>query len=231
MRGFLRNLTPSNFRSNILGYYEDYRRKILQGIPIENKIVEDTKQIDVRVPWLPANIQNEQFVLLIKKTLGMIPIMQTFLEQIPEIKVLVLVRNPYDNISSWKHSFPHLAKVSIPGITNINPALISESQKKSLDQLEEATNYSVRRCLLWNFVADSIIENISHISLIRYEELIENPEKIMKDQFEISNEELKTIKEMRKSKKPKSPSSLTIEDRENIKKLCHESAGKLGYTL
>lgn len=232
--GFTASLFIGELRPNIINFYKTSRNKILNQVPINNKLVDDTKHAKARgTPWVPKNLTDNQFILGMKRTLGLIPVLNSVIKEIPEIPVIALIRNPYNNISSWKTSFSHLKAAILPILLQkeICDFLPSPEIKIEIEKIEKTSDLSVRRCLLWNYIGNTLLTNQEKMTVIKYEDLIRDPMRVMKENFNLQTNDLYDGNQIQSSCRPTSSNHLTTEDKDNIKKMCLETATKLGYHL
>jgi hypothetical protein len=224
-------LFDSDYKNNIIRYYRDFRHRINTGQPIGNKLVEDTVINNTRQAWRPDNIKNEHFVLATKMTLKYLFSLTKLLEESPPIKVVVLVRNPYNNISSWKNSFEGLrtGHARVLRSEAFRHTFFSEEQKKYLGMIDRQQDMSVRRCMLWNLVAQCVLHNKDKVTLIQYEQLTEQPSQIISSTFDLPPKELAGL--ISKSSQKRSPLNLSSDDVKNIQTMCKENAKQLGYQI
>ncbi|MEE2888223.1 MAG: sulfotransferase [Planctomycetota bacterium] len=151
-------------------YFRQTRQKIAAGLPITNKYsgsgelttntISGGTQRDDRV----VEIEGDDFVLAQKFTLP-------YLNRLVELcdqgwSVWVLVRHPLFAISSWKRCPPHFA------IAKIDPPdpLLAHIGFSSEDRDE-------RRVEIWNHYAKAIDEVRDRVQIVRYEDLVENPQR------------------------------------------------------
>ena len=224
--------TP-DYQRNIIRYYREFRHRINTGQPIGNKLVEDTVINNTRQPWGPDNIKNEHFFLATKMTLKYLFSLRKLLEETPPIpiKVVVLVRNPYNNISSWKNSFKGLRTGDARVLKReaFRHTFFSEEQRRYIGMIDRQQDQSVRRCMLWNLAAQCVLHNKDKVTLIQYEELIQDPSQIISSTFDLPPKEIAAL--ISKSSKKRSSLNLSSEDVKNIQTMCKENAKQLGYEI
>lgn len=150
-------------------FFRQTRQKIAAGLPVTNKYsgrgelttntISGGTQLDDRV--IP--IVDDQFVLAQKFTLP-------YLNRLVELcdqgwSVWVLVRDPLYAISSWKRCPPHFA------IAKIDPPdpLMAHIEFQS-------TGRDERRIEIWNHYARAIDAVRDRVQIVRYEDLVENPQ-------------------------------------------------------
>ena len=227
-------LFSPDYPPNIIRYYGYLRHRIKTRQPIDNKLVEDTVINNTRQPWLPDNIKNEHFVLATKLTLKYLFSLTKLLAETPSIpfKTVVLVRNPYNNISSWKNSsFKGIRAGDAPVLRGeaFRHTFFSEEQRRYIGMIDRQQDQSMRRCMLWNLAAQCILHNKDKVTLIQYEELIEQPGQIINSTFDLPPKETAGL--ISKSSKKRSSLNLSSEDVKNIQTMCKENAKQLGYEI
>jgi hypothetical protein len=214
-------------------FYKKLRLKIKNGASIKNKVVEDTRIKNIRMSWFPKYIKNDSFRVGMKRTIPVLFALSWLIREYKDIKIITLVRNPYDNISSWKNSFLHIKMAQVKRMSyffdpKIYSMLFSEDQKKAIETMKNTSDTAVRRCLFWNFLAESIIAHRNKINIIKYENLIKEPIGIISNTFNLAENQLGRIE---KSTQKKNPCYLTAEDKSLISTHCRGNALKLGYDI
>jgi len=221
-----------NLPTNLDSYYQLMRQKVEQGEPIENKTSEDTLFANDRHLWRPDNLSGADFVFGLKITFKFVFALSRLRERKPTTKIVALIRHPYNNLSAWKASFPHLRE----GVWDsflcsdiYRRYCLSAEERTIQDQMAMIKEASIRRCLLWHCAAGAIARNLDHITVMRYEDLIADPVREICTAFDLPTARVAPL--ISKSQKPPRPLDLSAEDYKNIHKICKESAERLGYTL
>jgi hypothetical protein len=164
-------------------YYAECRERILLGQPIANKIkdgkvIEDTAVIDQRESYHPQ-IARSDFWLGSKNTLAYMASM----EYLTKLKwpIIAMVRNPLDTLASWRNTFSHLAEAKVTNLPVANPDFPAWStwQRQSLLEIDAQSNAALRRVLLWRLLARTLLHYQDNILLWRYEDLTENPARLI----------------------------------------------------
>ncbi|ARU57703.1 hypothetical protein OLMES_3682 [Oleiphilus messinensis] len=202
--------------------------------PVMTKYTEDTKYMNLRFPWIPEQVTCSGYRLGFKKNLGILPLIYTILEE-TDITLIALIRNPFDNISSWVNSFALLRKVpaSILDILGMDYSIqyASTDSLAYLEQIREASDPAIRRCLLWSYIASIIDSNKNRIIVIRYEDLIRDPATVFSEKLGLSEWDLFDGYKLERSSKPPSSCNLPVVDKRNIETICGKWAVKLGYDV
>ncbi len=157
--------------------YRTWRQHIADGRPIENqwidgKVVSDTwtngqRHFDV------SAVTRKDFVLGTKNPLAYLTRLQTIREVFPGAKIVVLVRHPYYAIGSWKQTFPHLRHATIRESAVFQFA--NPRQRQTLSVVDEIDDEPMRRAALWNYLAKEVIASADPATILRYEDVIEQP--------------------------------------------------------
>jgi len=169
----------------IATFYQELRRDILDGKPVENKVhngqlIEDTAVVDTRTHYQPT-VSRADFLLCTKNTL-------TYLSRLPQLKsvmphatMIACVRHPLDTIASWKTSFPHLKNATVTEfpVGHVNDPFLSAWQRQRLAEIAASSNIALKRALLWRYLAEIVLMNAHHI-IVRYEELVTKPITVLK---------------------------------------------------
>lgn len=175
----LNQTAPGN---RIATYYRDLRRRILDGEPIENKtaggqIIADTAKLDMRTS-APIVVEKSDFTLWTKNTLAYLNRLPQLLEAMPEATFVACVRHPVDTIASWARTFPHLRDAAVESFPVGSPSdpLLSTAQREQLAIIAACDHLPRRRALLWNYLANIILEHKDRLIIVRLEDLAEQPE-------------------------------------------------------
>lgn len=162
-------------------YLRRVRKQIAAGEPVENKVwdgtvIGDTALRDELSTYLPKT-DDENFVLAAKNTFAFLSSLPRIRRVLPDARIVVCVRNPFDTIASWKTSFPHLlnAETSIRPVGNADDPWLSSVRSAELRLIAETGHLPSRRAMLWRYLAERVLEDRGNHVLVRYEELIVDP--------------------------------------------------------
>lgn len=165
-------------------YYRDLRRRILDGEPVENKtdesgIIADTAKGDVRTK-APIAVQSDDFMLWTKNTLAYLNRLPQLLDAMPEATFVACVRHPVDTIASWARTFPHLRDADVEKFPVGYPTdpLLSPAQREQLATIAACHDLPRRRALLWDYLANIILEHKDRLIIVRLEDLASQPERV-----------------------------------------------------
>ncbi len=162
-------------------YYDETRRRILDGFPVKNKVadelpVEDTARMDERRDYRPR-ILDENFVLGTKNTLAYISRLEDLRRALPRVTLVACVRHPLDTIASWMNSFDHLAAARVEDfpVGGSCDRWLSGAQRERLQAIRDTSSPALRRALLWAYLAGRLLEYGDGLLVIRYEDLVTRP--------------------------------------------------------
>lgn len=160
-------------------FHAECRAQIIAGKPIENKvengvIIEDTAIKDVRNYYHP-DVDTVNFRLGSKNPLAYIAALDYLVDL--NWPIIAMVRNPIDTLASWRNTFNHLKEARPSDLSIANPLYHgwSSRQREALYEIDGQNDESLRRVLLWRFLARVLIEKRDHLLLYRYEDVVENP--------------------------------------------------------
>jgi hypothetical protein len=172
-------------------YYLALRRRILDGEAVENKtkggkIIEDTAHLDVRTA-APISIEREDFALWTKNTIAYLNRLPYLLEAIPEAKFIACVRHPVDTIASWSRTFLHLRNADVERFPIGYPTdpFLSSVQRAKLAEIAACHDLPRRRAMLWNYLAEIILQHQDRLIIVRLEDLAVDPA-IAQDAFAVA---------------------------------------------
>ena len=178
-------LAEMNVPYGLSRFFRQTRRDILLGIPIQNKLVngqvtDDTTKNNERTLYTPA-VTSGDFVLGMKTTIPFLSRLKQLKQLMPRARLVACVRNPYDTIASWKTSFPHLRDGDIRSrpIGNPGDPFLSDSQRAELERIAAIPEVATRRAAWWAYFAGLIIESIDDLVLVRYEEMVCDPARVI----------------------------------------------------
>jgi hypothetical protein len=213
--------------------YAELRSDIWSGKPIANKlqdgkVVEDTAGQDVRHSYTPR-VESLDFVLGTKNTLTYLPRLNDLRRVIPELRIVVCVRNPYDTIASWKTSFPHLRDVALTKIPVGHPEdpCLTLRQASELKLILATPDVAQRRAMWWNHLAERVLEQGRSVILVRYPELIADPHKILAEILE-DWPKGHLLEEIGPSDIRQKRDQLDAADQQAIATICSQAAFELG---
>ena len=216
--------------------YREWRRRILAGEPIDNKVVagrvvDDTAVVDQRVPHV-TSVATEDFVLWTKNTLAYAARLSQLADVMPEAAVVACMRHPFDAIASWLETFPHLRDADVDRFPLRGTAdpLLPEPQRRDIAAISACTEPSLRRALLWRHLAGMLLARRRDLHVLRYEDLTSDPHGQLMRLFgpNVSHPAPDAIPSLA----PRSRrASLSAADIEAIADVCTEPAAELGYDL
>ncbi|RKZ59946.1 MAG: hypothetical protein DRQ99_22910, partial [Candidatus Parabeggiatoa sp. nov. 3] len=167
-------------------FYQELRRDILDGKPVNNKlhegkVIEDTAQIDIMTAYHPI-VSRPDFLLATKNTLAYMARLPQLKQVLPHAPIIACIRHPLDTIASWKTSFPHLKQAQVVDfpVGSLNDPYLSGWQRHQLSEIVATPNEALKRALLWRYLAEIILTNAHQLIIVRYEELVTQPVKVLK---------------------------------------------------
>jgi len=228
---------------NIQKLYTTLRDKINTGQAVINKVVnhkmiEDTAKIpsDQQYNLYYPVVTRPDFLLGTKNPLMYMARLPWLHQLMPDSKIVALIRHPLDTIASWKNSFKHLAQVSIHQLPagHAEDKLLQDWQRQKLFQIEKTDNLALKRALFWAYLAEQLYISRNFLLVIRYEDLMSNPELHLKKIFNSITglpAEIRPTQAVSPSKIRCNRSILDEEDRIAIYEVCEKIASKFGYYL
>lgn len=219
-------------------YYANLRADILAGRPVVNKIhegklIEDTADINQDELYTPA-VSTPNFLLATKNTLMYLARLPQIAHVMPEASIVACVRNPFDTIASWKGSFGHLAGAAVENfrVGYLGDHGLSEAAQDRLAEIAGTAEPELKRALLWRHLAELILENRSLLHVVRYEDIVADPERQLKILFRHFGDifEFQPIQPFKPSSiSRKRSANLTPDDIQAIRRTCSETAAAFGY--
>jgi len=161
------------------------------------------------------------------------------LNEFPEGKIVLIVRNPLQNIRSI------LNRLEIPGnLASINFDDYTEIKQRPVWKLAlqsnmlglKSSNYIESMANRWNYIIDSYFNNSDKIILVKYEDFLEDKAKFIKKLINNLNldyvQDINNKTEIQYQKKGNSDVNLSKFFGENYKKIeriCKTNMSKIGY--
>lgn len=162
----------------IASYYVTLRKRILSGLPVENKthngaIITDTAKLNVRTA-APIRVERPDFMLWTKNTLAYLGTLERLLAAMPGAIFVACVRHPVDTIASWTRTFSHLRDADVETLPFGGPSdgSLSKERQIQLASIAACENVHVRRAKLWHYLADLILCQRDRVVILRMEDLI-----------------------------------------------------------
>jgi len=221
----------------IATYYQELRRDILEGKPIENKIkngqiIEDTMKVDKRTCYQPQ-VSCPNFLLATKNTLAYLARVPQLKQVLPHAPIIACVRHPLDTIASWKTSFSHLKNASVAkfSIGHVNDPFLTQWQRQHLAEIVATPRLALKRALLWRYLAEIVLMNAHQLIIIRYEDLVTQPkQELNRILQQIPHApSLSGINTIIPSSVRQKREVLDDEDLQSVSDICGECAMALGY--
>ena len=206
--------------------FDYYYERVLNHKSVTNKFLSDgTLSTDTRTEKPLKNsgvheFDNNNFVFGIKNTRTFLARLPGIIEGMPDAKIVVLARNPFDTIGSMRR----FAGMGFgPGIHKLAP-FYKNLLGVDLIEMQEDPGFVV---WMWRFWTDVIIRYLDDIIFIRYQDLVLTPAETLDRIIGDWN--------MGKSLKPTKPSEIRYSrecmrsgDKELVEKHCKENAEILG---
>lgn len=214
-------------------YYAECRERILSSQPITNKIkdgkvIEDTAVLDQRELYHPV-ISCSDFWLGSKNTLAYMASME-YLTKL-NWPIIAMIRNPLDTLASWRNTFSHLAEAKVASLPIANPDFPAWAtwQRQSLLEIDAQPSAALRRVLLWRLLARTLLHYQKHLLLWRYEDLTENPARLISNlhaQLKYDGQIASVATNSRKRTK-----DYAHEEREMLMDLCAAELAEFEYVI
>jgi len=213
----------------ILEYFEQYRRRILSGSPVQGVFKAGTDELawdtlgsvrgQVESRPYAANIDNENFIMGFKSLTPMLRHTYYFRQfKSLNIMFIAIVRHPVDTIfSQLQHG-----GANIPIIPFAPPYM-----EKITDMIQKKTNPVERAAYIWRYNTSIILDNLDMFRIIRYKTVCQAPEIVaafMYDRIE-PGQKLRIIP---KSEPVQHRGEFSVEGRALIAKICRKNAIELG---
>jgi hypothetical protein len=186
-RGVLKPLASQRIPWDVARLHRELRRRIADGLPIENKVrdgvlVEDTRGEGANRPSEHvAQVSGPDFVLATKNTLAYLARIEGLRRALPDARIIACVRDPLATIASWKTSFPHLRDADVAGIPvgNLHDPHLPAWRRDELQLIAATLAPAQRRAMWWRFLAELLLDQRDRVQLVRYAELVSRPDAVI----------------------------------------------------
>ena len=212
----------------ILEYFEQYRRRILSGFPVQGVFKAETSELawdtlgSVRGgvesrPYM-ATYDDEDFILGFKSLTPMLRHTYFFRRFLSDIKLIVIIRHPVDTIFSQIKN----GGANLPVIPDAHPK-IQEITK----QIAIMRNPIERAAYVWRFNTSIILDNIDMFTVVRYKSVVRKPH-IVADMILHGLNRGNEIREIQSGVPIRHKDEFTVDGRALISKICRKNAIELG---
>lgn len=169
-------------REAFLAYYRDLRQRVMSGLPVDNKLAQDTRSSDRRVPWVMSSAGAAGLVLGTKNTL--VYTVNLGLLVGLGLRISAVVRSPVDSVMSWhsctEPNLRHLRSGRIHSVRRSAPGILSEQQQEAFAHMQELPTGSIARlCAMWCFLAGQYLVFRGALEIIRYESLVADARQVI----------------------------------------------------
>lgn len=213
------------------------RARILAGKPVLNKfsqgrLAEDTF-LKYELSYYTPKVKDQDFTLGMKHTLTYLARIEELARIFPQAVFLAMVRDPFQTIASWKSTFDHLKRADGTGfpIGSLSDKALKRDEKLRLEEIFTATEEAERRARYWNYLARIIITHKKRLHIIRYDDLVKDPESCLSPLIEKLNlgKPSGAFPEGKISRGK--TAHLTEEDIDAIQRHCLATAAELGLSF
>jgi len=153
------------------------KRKIYNKVDPRNpdKLTADTFNTGAARRYVPININPDQPLAVgAKAPMPLLDNLEDFCNNWPELKAVLIVRDPLRTINSWRHTFGWQHGLDDPS---------KGAKLKIYDRVPLSPNPLERRAHLWKITVDQCAHHAqkrpSRVLLIQYEDLIDNPAQVV----------------------------------------------------
>lgn len=223
--------------TRVATFYRDLRRKVLDRVPMLNKVedgevVEDTRLRDARDYYVPG-VDAADFVIGVKNTRAFLSRLDVLVEKVlPAARFVACVRNPFDTIASWKGSFPHLRDADVEGVPvgHAHDRHLRGEDRAKLQRIAAMADPAERRAWWWRFFAEILLRHRDRVRIVHYESFVRDPLPVL--------EKILAGAHAGHPRKPIAGSAprsrrelLDARDMEIIREVCAEPAKALGVSM
>lgn len=153
------------------------KRKIFNKVDPKNhdKLTADTFNTGSARRYVPININPDQPLALgVKAPMPLLDNLEDFCNNWPELKAVLIIRNPFRTINSWRNTFGWQHGLDDPS---------KGARLKIYSRVPPSENPLERRAHLWKITVDECKHHAQkrpdRVLLIQYENLIDYPQEII----------------------------------------------------
>jgi hypothetical protein len=210
--------------------HRSLRNSIIWNRPILNKllhgkVVEDTMVKNERSYYSPQ-VESADFVLGTKNPLAYLLRLREIREVMPNARIAVCIRNPFDTIASWKKSFDQMKNADVAKW--FKPRYPAGIDSELAREVLECRSASLRRIWWWRLLAEVVLQlSDVRIQIVRYHELVANPTPFVEAILKNCNPG--TLREPLLPSQPRvNRNQLDSTETNAISDICGETARRLG---
>jgi hypothetical protein len=232
--GIARPLRKEVIPFGVAAFYRDQRREILEGRPIKNKlrdgkVTDETMEANEQTEYVPT-VGTSDFVLGVKSPLGFVSRLPAMRRAMPNARLVICVRNPFDVIASWKTTFSHLLTADVKKMTHggLRDPFLSNRQREALKEIATIKSHAWRRAAWWRYMAELILDMQSESIIVPYPLAVTAPMSVVNQILEGYNAgalrepiEPSTVRAAKRT-------ALDDEDMQAVRALCRTPATLLG---
>jgi hypothetical protein len=172
-------------QGNLAHFYGAWRRDISAGQAVRNKfqnggLAQDTA-LEHTVTEYHPQVANRDFLFGTKNTLSYLTCLPALRRALPDARIVACVREPFATIASWKATFPHLRDAAVPQqlLDRAAASELSPQQQEELRNISSINAPAERRAAWWRYLAERVLEQQAHLTIVRYPELVLTPETVV----------------------------------------------------
>jgi hypothetical protein len=184
--GLKRALADEKLRG-LPDYVETLRTTIAAGGSVMNKVagglpVADTFDNNSHAEYRPAP-DSPNFLLVLKHVRSTLARLEAVRAVLPEARLVLCVRDPYQTIASWKRTFPHLrdGDVLANRVAHPDNESLPERDRRELAAAARCDDPAERRARWWAWSARRVLENRDGAVLVDYAHLVRAPWRALRE--------------------------------------------------
>jgi hypothetical protein len=202
-------------------YYREARSRIFEGA---------SGMSGPRGDKLPR-VDNRRFVLGTDNPVGILPHLHRLRRVLPEARVIICVRNPFETVASWKHHGSPYSTGDLPVDSPGHPCdpWLPEPYRARLETVGVETWLAQKRAMLWHYFAELVLNEAPNALIIRSQDMAAEPESVIASVLSGCD----AGRPRQRLYRPEAPRAfpLDVEDIRAIRSICSQSAAELGLDL
>jgi hypothetical protein len=148
---------------------------------------------------------------------------------LPEARLVVCVRNPFDTIAQWKARLPGELDAQIAGIATSAEQWATASEVAALRRVADLSDTAEKRAAWWWWLAQRVLGHAHGVAVVRYGELIADSSKLIGAILPGSPAiESRSLVEPARREQAMAP--LDEHDLQAIRAICLQAAAELGVS-
>ena len=134
---------------------------------------------DAPVVIADGHVEHSAATTGIKGALGLLCRLPAARRVVPDARLVVCVRNPFDTIRAWKSRPAGELEAQIASIADAGKQWLAGIELEQLRRIADLPNAAEKRAAWWWWLAQRVLAQANGVTIVRYGELIANPARVV----------------------------------------------------